>query len=94
MTSRPSIRVPAALAARLSDDLKQKYQTFDFREWERGPYVAYTMQGTRPGTILVSDAALAQLDTEALEVKRLRRFRAKGAPRDLDVCAVAPRSDP
>lgn len=55
---------------------------------------ARLMQAARPGTVLASDAALAQLDTTALEVKRLRRFRAKGAPRDLDVCAVAPREAP
>ncbi|MBM3645884.1 MAG: aspartate aminotransferase family protein [Alphaproteobacteria bacterium] len=30
-------------------DLKEKHQTFDFRDWERGQYLAYTMQGTRPG---------------------------------------------
>lgn len=39
----------ASLMLLRSAELKQKYQTFDFREWERGPYVAYTMQGTRPG---------------------------------------------
>lgn len=54
---------------------------------------ARLMQGARPGTVLVSDAALAQLDTAALEVKPLRRFRAKGAPRDLDVSVVAPRPE-
>ncbi len=40
------------------------------------------------GQVLVSEAALAGLDTEALTVKRVRRFRAKGAPRELAVFAV------
>jgi glutamate/tyrosine decarboxylase-like PLP-dependent enzyme len=39
----------ASLMLLRSADVKQRYQTFDFRDWERGPYVAYTMQGTRPG---------------------------------------------
>ena len=39
----------ASLMMLRSDALKQTYQMFDFRDWERGPYVAYTMQGTRPG---------------------------------------------
>jgi adenylate cyclase len=53
---------------------------------------ARLMQAARPDTVLVSGPALAQLDTTALEVKPLRRFRAKGAPRDLGVSAVTPRS--
>jgi glutamate/tyrosine decarboxylase-like PLP-dependent enzyme len=39
----------ASLMLLRSADTKQRHQTFDFRDWERGPYVAYTMQGTRPG---------------------------------------------
>ncbi len=39
----------ASLMMLRTDALKQTHQIFDFREWERGPYVAYTMQGTRPG---------------------------------------------
>jgi adenylate cyclase len=40
------------------------------------------------GEVLVSGRALAALDTDGLEVKRRRRFRAKGAPRDLEVYSV------
>jgi sphinganine-1-phosphate aldolase len=39
----------ASLMLLRSAAIKQQYQTFDFRDWERGPYVAWTMQGTRPG---------------------------------------------
>jgi adenylate cyclase len=42
------------------------------------------------GEVLVSGTALAALDTSALEARRLRRFRAKGAPRELEVYAVSP----
>lgn len=55
---------------------------------------ARLMQGARPGTVLVSASALAQLDAEALEVRPVRRFRAKGMPRDLAVSAVSPRGRP
>jgi adenylate cyclase len=41
------------------------------------------------GEVLVSGTALAGLDTSTLEAKRLRRFRAKGAPRELEVYAVS-----
>lgn len=44
------------------------------------------------GEVLVSSAALATLDGDAHDAKRRRRFRAKGAPRDLEVYAVQPRS--
>lgn len=37
------------------------------------------------GELLVSDAALAQLEGAAFESKRKRRFKAKGAPKDLEV---------
>jgi adenylate cyclase len=40
------------------------------------------------GEVLVSGAALAASDSSGLEVKRRRRFRAKGAPRELEVFAV------
>jgi len=40
--------------------IKEKYQTFDFREWDRGPYVAYTMQGTRPGGAVAAAWAVIQ----------------------------------
>jgi glutamate/tyrosine decarboxylase-like PLP-dependent enzyme len=39
----------ASLMLLRSAAIQQQYQTFDFRDWERGPYVAWTMQGTRPG---------------------------------------------
>ncbi len=39
----------ASLMMLRSRELKEKHQLFDFNEWERGPYLAYTMQGTRPG---------------------------------------------
>jgi adenylate cyclase len=42
-----------------------------------------------PGEVLVSDALLAAIDTDGLAVKRRRGFRAKGAPRDLEVYRVA-----
>jgi adenylate cyclase len=44
-----------------------------------------------PGEVLVSDALLAAIDTDGLAVKRRRGFRAKGAPRDLEVFSVARR---
>lgn len=39
----------ASLMMLRSDEIKQKHQKFDFRDWERGQYLSYTMQGTRPG---------------------------------------------
>jgi adenylate cyclase len=44
------------------------------------------------GEVLVSDAVLAALGEEAFEARRRRWFRAKGAPRDLEVHAVRRRS--
>jgi adenylate cyclase len=41
--------------------------------------------------LLVSDRALAVLDTSALNVGRKRLFQVKGVPRDLETYAVAPR---
>jgi adenylate cyclase len=43
------------------------------------------------GQVLVSSTALEALDGDAHEAKRRRRFRAKGAPRDLEVYSVQPR---
>ncbi|MBM3651200.1 MAG: aspartate aminotransferase family protein [Alphaproteobacteria bacterium] len=37
-----------------AQELKDKHQLFDFHDWERGPYVSYTMQGTRPGGAVAS----------------------------------------
>jgi adenylate cyclase len=41
------------------------------------------------GEVLVSGRALEALDADGLDVKRRRRFRAKGAPRDLEVYSVS-----
>src|SRR5215210_7572462 len=41
------------------------------------------------GEVLVSGAACERLDEEALDLKRKRRFKAKGAPADLEVFAAA-----
>jgi adenylate cyclase len=41
-----------------------------------------------PGEVLVSDAVLAGLDRAGLDIKRRRRFQAKGAPRELEVYRV------
>jgi adenylate cyclase len=41
------------------------------------------------GEVLVSGKALEALDHAGLEIKRRRRFRAKGAPRDLEVYSVS-----
>jgi adenylate cyclase len=44
------------------------------------------------GQILASKPACVQLDEAEFEVHPKRRFRAKGAPSDLEVCTVAPRA--
>jgi adenylate cyclase len=41
------------------------------------------------GEVLISDAARERLEDTPLRIKRKRFFRAKGAPRDLRVYAVA-----
>jgi adenylate cyclase len=41
------------------------------------------------GEVLVSDAALADIEADGLSVRRRRKFRAKGAPREMDVFCVA-----
>ncbi|MEX2194642.1 MAG: adenylate/guanylate cyclase domain-containing protein [Thermoleophilaceae bacterium] len=40
------------------------------------------------GEVLVSDRVLERIDAEGLEVKRRRRFKAKGAPKDLTAHAI------
>jgi adenylate cyclase len=40
------------------------------------------------GEVLVSDAVLAAIDADGLSVKRVRGFRAKGVPRELQVFSV------
>jgi adenylate cyclase len=42
------------------------------------------------GELLVSDAVIEHADCNGLEVKRRRWFRAKGAPRDLEVYSLRP----
>ncbi len=42
------------------------------------------------GEVLVSDAVLAAIGPTDLRVKRVRGFRAKGAPRDLEVYRLSP----
>jgi adenylate cyclase len=46
----------------------------------------------RPGEVLISEAMRARLDPEAFDLRRKRRFKAKGAPSDLEVYAAAPRA--
>ena len=42
--------------------------------------------------MLVSDRALEKLDTDRLDVRKKRRFKVKGVPKDMTAHAVAPRS--
>jgi adenylate cyclase len=41
------------------------------------------------GEVLVSGAACEQLDEDAITLKRKRRFKAKGAPTDLEVYSAS-----
>jgi adenylate cyclase len=43
------------------------------------------------GEVFVSEAARAEMGDDGFEFKKQRRFRAKGAPKDLEVYAVRPR---
>ena len=43
------------------------------------------------GQVLVSEAARAELGEDGFDFKKQRRFRAKGAPKDMEVYAVTPR---
>ncbi|WP_309235979.1 adenylate/guanylate cyclase domain-containing protein [Amycolatopsis sp. SID8362] len=45
------------------------------------------------GEVLITGDVLAHLDAERFTLRRRRRFRAKGAPSDLEVFAVVPRYD-
>jgi adenylate cyclase len=52
--------------------------------------VAARVAGAASGReVLVSGATAERLNPESFELKRLRRFRAKGAPKDLEVYRVA-----
>jgi len=42
----------------------------------------------KPGEVLISSAVCERLDEQAFTVRRRKRFRAKGAPKDLDVFSV------
>jgi adenylate cyclase len=44
--------------------------------------------GAKPGEILVSSAACEKLDASGFSLKRRRRFKAKGAPKELEVFSV------
>jgi adenylate cyclase len=46
--------------------------------------------GAKPGEVLVSSATCEKLDDSAFSLKRRRRFKAKGAPKELEVFAVEP----
>lgn len=50
---------------------------------------ARVAQAASGGEVLVSGPACGKLDEEAYTRKRLRRFKAKGAPKDLEVYAVS-----
>jgi adenylate cyclase len=51
---------------------------------------ARVASAAKPGEILVSSAACQKLDESEFTLKKKRRFKAKGAPRELDVFAVEP----
>jgi adenylate cyclase len=49
-------------------------------------------QQASPDEVLVSDAALSELDADSLKVKKKRRFKVKGVPDDLQAYSITPRS--
>jgi adenylate cyclase len=49
---------------------------------------ARVASGAKAGEILVSGPACAGLDETRFDLKRKRRFRAKGAPKELEVFSV------
>jgi adenylate cyclase len=51
---------------------------------------ARIMDAAKGGELLVSDAVIEQTDCSGYEVKKRRWFRAKGAPRELQVYSLAP----
>jgi len=51
---------------------------------------ARVAQAAGPDEVLVSEATLSQVQSEAVIAKRKRFFRAKGAPKDLKVHAITP----
>jgi class 3 adenylate cyclase len=56
------------------------------RRFNRSPKLV-EMVAAKPEEILVSDTTLAQLPADAAEAKK-RRFRAKGAPKEVDAYAI------
>jgi adenylate cyclase len=44
-----------------------------------------------PDEVLISDAALSDLDADSLKVKKKRRFKVKGVPDDLQAYSITPR---
>ena len=50
----------ASLMMLRSDEIKQRHQKWDFRDWERGIYATYVMQGTRPGGAVAAAWAVIQ----------------------------------
>ena len=49
---------------------------------------ARVASGAKPGEILVSSTACEKLEESGFELKRRRRFKAKGAPKELEVFSV------
>jgi adenylate cyclase len=49
---------------------------------------ARVASGAKPGEVLVSSAACERLDEARYDLKRKRRFKAKGAPKELEVFSV------
>jgi class 3 adenylate cyclase len=52
---------------------------------------ARVAEEARGDELLVSDSALSELDAEALNARKKRRFSVKGVPKDLTVYSVSPR---
>lgn len=53
---------------------------------------ARVAETAEPDEILVSDRALRQLDGDGLDVRRKRRFKVKGVPKDLEAYSVCPKA--
>ncbi len=53
---------------------------------------ARLVEAASAGEILVSEQVCARLSEDSFEVSKKRRFRAKGAPKDLQVFSVTPRA--
>jgi adenylate cyclase len=51
---------------------------------------ARVASGAKAGEVLVSSAVCEKLDEAKFSLKRKRRFKAKGAPKELEVFAVEP----